>query len=738
MIEFDFNNRRTSYLQRGGGTIEQDGTVSLPLVLLDRNQDRVALRDTYQRIQTVLDECRREHQAGRIGGQLMLSIRGSQPVMYYVQRGHIDPAAVIADEYYLEVVVTLECLPVGYGDVITIPESGVITNGDGTLVRIPDVPGSADALVRLYVRDESTNGAVINRLRMGRVSGHDIEADAFTPVLEPEPVGSGSWASDDPEDANPSDFVRVITTPAWQRFATITKPAGDRNAGMLNILPRVRSSAPFLTAPGGVQATSVEGFSRQQLAAFNDAQGTSPTSRTVNLNQPTTEGRLLMALVHDTEGNAATLGFPTGWQIAESEINAGNFGVYLYYYPNNPGDIESVAITSTGSRLFIMIEEWRGADGVASPLDVTASNSEASSLTHPTGTTAMTAQANAIARAVHNGSGGGSYFYTSGWTVTSGNNNQMHAYKILDSTQTVAGEMLTTATASSVNLVAVFKGTEASPVSMPAGTYSIRIVPYDANDDLGQPSETVTITLPSVGAIDLDWNAVSSDGLAGYNVFFKRGVQAWKFFDAGTVTSFRLETEDGATEATPTVTQEPGQLMARIGLGTSGEIMSDGSVIELTEAADTWHTINAGAMPQPMIAQLLDDVPSSWRLDLLARHPSGGWPVDIDMAWQMPHDEPQVVLTAVSTDGAQMALDSPATWRLDLRADGRVSAVLLDSSTGAPIGTVRRDGGFRLRHGDNHIVIEASVQGGVSDTVDAKFVVYGELTPGFVGLRGAY
>jgi hypothetical protein len=103
-------------------------------------------------------------------------------------------------------------------------------------------------------------------------------------------------------------------------------------------------------------------------------------------------GNLLVAFV-SARGTFASATMPANWQLATS--NVGGTGsttesAFLYYYPNNPGGITSVAVMVTGTAgVSLLLAEFSGV-ATSSPLDQTgvagAGSGSTGSLTTPSTT----------------------------------------------------------------------------------------------------------------------------------------------------------------------------------------------------------------------------------------------------------------------------------------------------------------------------------------------------------------
>ena len=136
---------------------------------------------------------------------------------------------------------------------------------------------------------------------------------------------------------------------------------------------------------------------------------------TVSLPAPSTAGTML--LISWTTASATAITVPTLWSSISSGSNGALAG--FFYYPNNPGSIQTVTMNCPTSPCYGQISEWSNVKP-ASPKDKTGGNGDAVSHTSETATTccALTTAGDLAVTMFYPASGGTETSFTpgAGWT----------------------------------------------------------------------------------------------------------------------------------------------------------------------------------------------------------------------------------------------------------------------------------------------------------------------------------
>lgn len=695
-----------------------------------------ALWSQVQAIERKLQQARAlaRPQSGGSGVTLGVRIQTTDMVYFDVLSGTFSIDGRLPSGRTLTGTIQLTCLPYARGSATTVSFTDQTNYSE---LWVPSVPGDVEALARVTITDKSTNSQVINRVRLSRRSGWNLGETDFDPVVKLASTGSGSDDSDDShDDYHESSYARVTTSDQWGTLCYADQPNTD-TVGEIDLLARLRDSSPVLSPPRGIKTSVTDGISLRQSVYKTDIRGTNSISRA--WPSPTKEGHgLTMVLWMRNTNYDATVTVPSGWVNAVDTENASaSCRVLIYYYENSPArSNEEVTFDATVDAVKISLVEWTGLT-TSGMLDVTATNNETSATSHPTGTTTTTAQANAIGLTGHLLTTQGHFAsYTGGWTAIS-TGRFYSAYQVFSVTGTKSATLSTDANVDSTNTIAVFKGSESSPAELPAGSYTYQVVPYDSDDNRGDPSDPINVRLANIGAVSLEWNAVTN--ASGYYVYWKRDANSWQRLDAGDTTSFNHTTETGAVTEDPDSDLKGALVRAQVCSGTTGEVLRSFDPVRLSVSRDRWEDVLLirGANLPPHLALDGGDV-DDWRVELQARHDTlPGETVDADVLMLIPHDEAQVELRYVDSSGVEMGNDTQRKWRYDLRRDLRSSAVLLDTSDDSVVARLRHQGRFLLHPGGNQMLPSVAVENGEADMEDALFDVDVRYVPRYRFLSGA-
>lgn len=225
--------------------------ILLGLIVYGQNADD--LWANWRAIERKFEQARRGAEAYGTADYVCLWYRpsGSSDFVYFdVTDGWIQPIDLSFTEglRYAQNA-TLTVLPYGRGTPIVESVSGTLSGGLGQTLYRPNVPGDTDALVRVTLVDTSTNGKAINRIRLSRRSLPVLAQTDFTASYHVTTVPPATTLND--ASAVSGTAARLTLSTSWQKVASVTSASGIRNAGLFDIVARVRDAS----APAGAAST---------------------------------------------------------------------------------------------------------------------------------------------------------------------------------------------------------------------------------------------------------------------------------------------------------------------------------------------------------------------------------------------------------------------------------------------------------------------------------------------------
>lgn len=223
----------------------------------------VAIEEKRRDILTLLR--RAERTLGVTGGYwtgttIVCSIKrrdAAAAVLFDVVTGRlVQKARDIAGQNVEVWTLALVCLPYARGATQTYT-SGTLTNGTGSVLWVPDVPGDTDALCQATITDVSTSTVVVNGARLARRGSRTMAASSeYTPVIIAAALSPGTTHSD-AATLNATNCARLTTSGAWQDVCTAEGGTGALDHGLVDIIAHVRDSTVILGPPSGLSAEVV-------------------------------------------------------------------------------------------------------------------------------------------------------------------------------------------------------------------------------------------------------------------------------------------------------------------------------------------------------------------------------------------------------------------------------------------------------------------------------------------------
>lgn len=696
-----------------------------------------ALWGQVQAIEQKLVQARELAGAGTGSGvTLGVTIRTTTMVYFDVLSGNLTidrryPSGSIASG-----VLNLTCLPYARGDAVTISETATLTNAADSEVWLADIKGDVPPLTRLTISDKSTNGAVINRLRIGRRAGHDLSDGDYQSIVNLTADSDGT-ATTDASDYLGADFVRVSTSGTdWTRFGTITRPT-TQTVGELDIWLRARDPVGIIDKPTGLDATFTG--ARAQLVQHTVTSVEDPgRDMTVDWPEATAAGTTLI-LVFMTEDHFVDVYMDgLGWTERESEsatithASADNDRVIrLFDWLEHDGERDSERFvfnrTITGI-VSVNLFEFRGIDTFIN----SASNVEdTNTTTHSSGESASSATTKRLLITGHNIAEAVTD-YTADWTlVTRGLLNQT-AYRLVDDTSAYTGTATSSASTQSVNLIASYGGDLPSSADLPAGDYAFQVAGLDGEES-GYLSEMTYLNVPYAGRANIDWTGV--DQIDDYRLWYKRDDEEWKYENIRTgLTTSDLDTDDGTT-GDPQTDRFACQVRALVASGTNGEILATLEPVSTVvgagsnRSADEWYDVHLASQQLPPGWTAEGATADDWVIYFEVKQEQLDVDFDADYVWLPPHREPQVDAIYVGTDGTAMGNTTKRDWQIDVDRHGQTTVRLLNQSTSAVVASWKPNGRFMLGPGGNLVTILAAIEDGITDVSDAQFTVSGQYVP---------
>ena len=430
---------------------------------------------------------------------------------------------------------------------------------------------------------------------------------------------------------------------------------------------------------------------------------------------------------------SATVTTPSGWTLANNRQSHGGFTMY-HFYKIADGTETSVDITLSGfqqcNALYIELT------GIAytSPLD--RSNYNIGTTNPASGTTLATTQANefALATILTDDASAGTPSFSNSYTSNlrtalplSVSHKFFYAYKHLAATGTQTTGFTDSSSGDYVGVITTYKGiTTAAPDLNSLATYTCRVAAVSADGTVGQASDSVSIYVGTTGALTLYWDAPSGTTPDHYRMYFKRGSNAYKYFDTSNAyTVYTLTTETSASTGDPVLTTASGFGQYRLGTAlTSGTVWHDRDWVSTSIGGTNWEIIDLGIVEGTEAMSLWGDDPIGWQWRVQCKHATDTPLMDVDCLWLLPVDRGDASLQLWYSDGSTLGpsgnLATSRDWRSDLRPDWLQSAVLLETGTTTEAGPVQFDGRLFIGPDACVLVICPVIGSLVSDVTDCQ------------------
>lgn len=725
-------------------TVDTDRLVfGIPLVFTGPSAD--AAEDNYRAVAATLRQAVRAARRQSLADLLALTVgqQTTTPLDFPVMAGTLDrPASRYAAGFPFRATLTLECLPEGLGAPVTV-SLGTIQNGQAAAVYLASVAGDERALVtEVRAVDQSLNGKVAQRLRIGVATGMGASSTDFAPRTDATAAGSGTSSTD--ATAIGGAVARGTLTPGadFVTLARAVQPSVPLNAGLFDAWLRVKDNAAPLAQPSALSGAFL-GQVFRIIQVATDPEGISTTTtRTPVWLQSTIDGNTLLLIVKwNNDAAPPTVTAPDGWILLAS-VNASTASVpavAVYIQENAPAQSGAVTVTwstAVAYKSAVLLE----VDGlaVANTLHAASSSTTATGqlpFTDPAGQTIpLAVEQEFVLYVVGANAAPGTGSTTtprlneySGWNQGSelADVNSLGVAWRQATTSTVAGAPnalpgVTVALNASpstitsiVKLGLAFLPDEANPdYTLRHATFQLQVRPIDIANTPGNASGIITVSVPvNNGAILLNWGSVPGS-ISHWEIGWERG-EGWRsIVTTDAATSFTLTTEDGATLMagpfpTSGASATPSRVRAVAGLSSGLTVEREDGVA--CGAAGAQRLVNLGPL---QLGAEVGGVDYLSGVDVQARN--GGGPsntVDIDALFWFPHDAPQLTVEWPTLD-----LAVKRTWVVATRADGRVAAVLLDSSTSAEQGRPRiTRAPLEIGPGPTLLPVTIDTAGGVSD-----------------------
>lgn len=753
---------------------DETGVITLPLMLAGATADDAWTN--YRAVYAMLAQAARGAGATPSGPRVSLGVQlgGTVMLFYDVVDGDLTPGERAAANR-LRATLTLECLPYPRGAPDARAATATITNGAAAAsIFVGGVRGDVEALVRLTLTDVSTNGKVIQAVRVGRRSGLGLTSGAYPVALDATATGAGATTTD--AGSLGGAFARATLAPggAFAGVARATHGATAYQSGRTALWARVRDNATPLGQPGALTGAALGQDLRVAQSAVS-APAASSSSVAVSWPRATSDGGLLLAVAHwvnaATPQTVAVAGGGVWSLLASDGAGVANRAALAIYWQQDAA-ATSGAVTATWSAAATLaglhILEVAGAapDNALHAVAVGPKKGDATTPGLQFFTTDSAGQQADIPLAAATefvlyafgtdaniASNTNAFGAWNAATETADARGLGVAYRVARASTvvgasnaipgvSVAVAEINAGLQSLARLGLAFLPDAANPdYALPAGAYQVRVVAVDAAGNRGNASGTTTVVVPSNGsAAQLTWTAPAG-AVAYYEVHWDRGNGPRYVVTPGAVTGYTLSREDGAIAeaalpAASGATASPSRLRA-VTATASGATPRAYDAVE-AGAPGQFRPVRLGVVDDPPALTADDGTTVGGQVTVEAA--GGGGPaatLDVDALWRFPADEPSIELAAPAHDlGARRA------WVYETRRDLRRRAAWLDPAAGnAEAGAPRVQGRLTLAPGDNLLLVMADVgdaaNGVVADVTDCKFTVQITVTPRYRFQTGA-
>lgn len=661
--------------------------------------------------------------------------------------------------------------------------NGTLTNGAIAWL-IENVPGDADALVRLAITDVSTNGKFINRLRFALASAEGIALGDWDPWVDVTAVSPATTQAD--ASAFGGNYARRSITPGggYLAIARAVMPSGAQNKGRRNVWIRARDNATAMSAPTSFDGTVTESTTTTvetsaitpavlSLSQVKTATTTSGSTIAATWSPTTVSGNGWFAAI-ETRWNTGAVDLaitpPAGWTFVgrlTAGVGAERTWLHLFARENAPSSSASQSFSLSESatlvRAVLIMAEVNNAilagliDRFAMEAMLTADlengvvKLDAGETTFPGEMVLMVASP----RWDYTGSvGGGFSAWLSGQTEQADTQFFGLGSRVYGQAQTGSTLSETIPAVSSGTVLGYLSAvislrpkltTIVSSTEVPqepfagdllAGTYSLRLQAVDVSGRVSNATSTIieTVTKPN-GRIDLTWTAPAGQ-ISHYLLSWQRGAVIRQIATPNATTSYSLTTETGAKiisalPSTVGATASPNPL--RLRAGTLNGTLSAIDRQILVPSGGQWFLVNGGLLDLPPVERLVDGSRPDWAIEIDAISGGGAAAnVEVDAVFLAPHDHPQLT---VEVPG--LTLVALRNWLIETHRSGKsMSGWLRDTGTSAEAGRITPVGVLTLPPGDVILAMAADVVSGVSDMVDAKVQAAMTIYPRFKWQRG--
>jgi hypothetical protein len=144
---------------------------------------------------------------------LYVGLRTSQLTQYWVTDGRLDYGDVLPGTTHIKAVLTLDVLPIARGDAIPIPESPVITNGDGQMIIDDRVRPQSDGVHLVIDNQRDYDPGTAFRFPTGGGGGENAPPGKTTLVLDTGPGALEVACYPKDPNAEPQYLAATIVDP---------------------------------------------------------------------------------------------------------------------------------------------------------------------------------------------------------------------------------------------------------------------------------------------------------------------------------------------------------------------------------------------------------------------------------------------------------------------------------------------------------------------------------------------
>lgn len=646
---------------------------------------------------------------------------------YSIERGEAPPAELFVNTRHFQVDVLLTVLPYPHGAAETFTVAATLTNRD-LRFKIGGVKGTRPAPVHLEIADSSPSG-VVNKVLLTRMAKRFIaDVDDYTPWVALDTLGGTDVPDTDAFDGV-SHQTRTTNSLVPVTLGRVEMPAGALQAGVRDLLARVRDSATALAAPTSYVWTVAEPPSTSTTAYVTPTVRQTWSARFTsgaagNIGGPATVNGNLQLLFVERQGGT-TFNAPSGFSLlasASTTTPVGNeLAIFLYWRRAAP-NTTNIALTwataaSAGDPITVRMVEVVADTVVGADAEVTAA-SAGGNLVKPTALPAtLFPNELEVVFAAWDSTATASEtdIWFGGYSEAASGNAQAVAsavYANAGTTPRVPGVRLTVAPVTmgwaSVELLGfqsvTTTPTQPTPGSLPAGTYTPRIQASDTNGRLSAVAVGAARTLTLAGGtMAMTWVAPAGN-IASYRVSYLLDGVGYAFDTPDNSTSYTMTSQDGheRIDALPVAGDDPSPARLQLYVGTAGT--PAGQMVGLREivlsGANTWSLVELGNGEElPPVARRYDGQQPAWAVEARIRSGNGlNATVDMDALWLPPHAAPWLVL-----EYPDLSLATAVRWLVEpVRRGGMVQAYLLEALPGTDeAGMVVTDGELTLMPGDN-------------------------------------